>query len=60
MLRREEEFIRRQDGDGDGDAGGKEGEENQSGGGWITSKTTCRRDNCQGRKLKTEVSGGVS
>ena len=52
--------MHRQDGDGDGDTGGKEGEEDHSGGGWITSRTTCRRENCQGRRLKTEVNGGVS
>ena len=33
---------------------GKEGRENQSGCGWITSRKTCRR------KRKTEVNGGVS
>ena len=38
----------------------KEGEQDQSGGGWITSRTTCRRKNCQGRKLKTKFNGGVS
>ena len=32
---------------------GKEGEEDQSGGGWITSGTTCRKENYQERKLKT-------
>ena len=42
------------------DVPGKEGEEHQRGGGWITSRTTCRRENCQGRKLKTEFNGGVS
>ena len=39
---------------------GKEGEEDPSGVGWLTSGTTCRRENCQGRKLKTEFNGGVS
>ena len=47
--------IRGQESDGDGDAG-----ENRSGGGWITSKTTCRRENCQGRMRKTGLNGGVS
>ena len=28
---------------------GKEGEEDQRGGGWITPRTTCRRENCQAR-----------
>ena len=28
--------------------------------GWITSGTSCRRDNCQGRKRKTGLDGGVS
>ena len=32
----------------DGDVG-KEGEEDQSGGGWIASGTTCRRENFQRR-----------
>ena len=52
--------IRRQESDGDGGAGGKEGEEDQSGGGWIASGTTCPRENCPGRTLKTEIDGGVS
>ena len=39
---------------------GKEGEEDQSGGGWIASGTTCRRENCQGRTCKTGLNGGVS
>ena len=43
--RREEEYV---------------GEEDQIGGGWITSRMTCRRENCQGRKRKTEFNGGVS
>ena len=29
-------------------------------GGWITSRTTCQRENCQGRTHKTELNGGVS
>ena len=33
--------IRREESDGDGGAGLKEGEEDQSGGGWIASGTTC-------------------
>ena len=40
--------------------GKKEGEEDQSGGGWIASGTTCPRENCPGRTLKTELDGGVS
>ena len=39
---------------------GKEGEEDRNGGGWITSRTICRRDNCQRRKHKTMFNGGVS
>ena len=39
---------------------GKEGEEDQSGGGWITPGMTCRRTNCQGRKRKTGLNRGVS
>ena len=35
-------------------------EEDQSGGGWIPSGTTCRSENCQGRMRKTELNGGVS
>ena len=27
----------------------------RSGGGWLISETTCRRENCQGRKRKTEL-----
>ena len=36
-----------QQSDGDGGVGGKEGDEDQGGGGWITSGTTCRRDEVQ-------------
>ena len=32
---------------------GIEGEEDQSGGGWIASGMTCRRENCPGRTHKT-------
>ena len=39
---------------------GIEGEEDQSGGGWIASGTTCRRENCPGRTHKTGLDGGVS
>ena len=39
---------------------GNEGEEDQSGGGWIASGATCPRENCPGRTLKTELDGGVS
>ena len=39
---------------------GKEGEEDQSGGGWIASGTSCRRNNYQGRTHKTGLDGGVS
>ena len=39
---------------------GKRREEDQSGSGRITSRTNCRRENCQGRKRKTEFNGGVS
>ena len=28
--------------------------------GWIASGTTCRRENCQERKRKTDFNGGVS
>ena len=31
-----------------------------SGGGWIASGMTCRRGNCQGRRRKPELNGGVS
>ena len=34
--------------------------EDRSGGGWIASGTTCRRENCQGRTRKTGLNGGVS
>ena len=39
---------------------GAGGGEDRSGGGWITSRTTRRRDTCQGRKRKTGLNGGVS
>ena len=39
---------------------GKEGEEDQSGGGWIASGTTCRRGGCQRRTRKNGLDGGVS
>ena len=59
VLRREEEYV--------GkrvmvmEVPGKEGEEDQTGGGWKTSRTIYRRENyCQGRKRKTEFNGGVS
>ena len=38
---------------------GKEGEEDQSGGGWIASGTTCWRG-CQRRTRKTGLDEGVS
>ena len=59
VLRGEEEFIRRLESDGYADVGGKEGGDDQSGGGWITSRTTYRID-CQGRTPKIECNGGVS
>ena len=37
----------------------KEGEEDQSGIGWISSGTTCGRENCQGRTRKTGLDVGV-
>ena len=58
VLRREEEYV--------GkrvmvmDVRGKEGEGDQSGGDWTTSGTTCRRENCQWRRRKTGLNGGVS
>ena len=58
VLRREDEYV------GKRVVGwrcrGKEGEEDQSGGGWIASGTTCRKENCQGRTRKTGLDGGVS
>ena len=54
VLRREEEYV--------GKrmmvmrCRGKEGEEDQSGGGWIASGTTCQRENCQERIYATPVS----
>ena len=41
---------------------GKEGDEDQSGGGsgWIVSGTTCRRENYPERTRKTGLNGGVS
>ena len=55
VLRRR---IRGQECDGDG--GAEEGEEDYSVGGWITPRTTCRRDNGQGRKRTPGLNGGVS
>ena len=52
--------MRRQDSDGDGGCREKEGEEDQSGSGWIPSGTTCGRGNCQGRTRKTGLDVGVS
>ena len=54
ILRREEEYVGKSLGKRVMmmDVPGKEGEEDRSGSGWITSGTTCRRDNCQGRKRK--------
>ena len=58
VLRREDEYV--------GkrvmaiEVPGKEGEDDQSGGGWIASGTTCRRENYQGRTRKTGLNGGVS
>ena len=58
VLRREEEYV------GKRVMGwryrGNEGEEDQSGGGWIASGTTCRIGSCQGRTGKTGLDGGVS
>ena len=52
VLRREEEYV------------GKRvmamevpGKEDQSGGGWIPSETTCLRKNYQGRTRKTVLNG---
>ena len=58
VLRREDEYV--------GkrvmvmECRGKEGEEDQSGGGWIASGTTCRSENCPGRMRKNGLNGGVS
>ena len=59
VLRREEEYVGKRVMVMER-CRGKEGEEDQREGGWITSRMTCRRENCQGRKLKTESNGGVS
>ena len=47
VLRREEECIAKR-------VTGK-GEEHRSQCGWTTSGMTCRRENCKGRKRKTEL-----
>ena len=52
--------IRREESDGDWRCRGKEGEEDQSGGGWIAPGTTCQRGDCQRRTRKTGLDGGVS
>ena len=56
VLRREEEYEGKRV--MDLEVPGK-GEEDQSGGGWITSRKTCRRENCQGRKRKTEFNDSL-
>ena len=38
----------------------KKVQEDQIGGGWIASGTTCQKENCQGRTHKTGLNGGVS
>ena len=49
------------DSDEDGGAGLElEWKEDLSGGDWITSGTTCRRENCQGRMHKTELNVDIS
>ena len=58
VLRREDEYVGKKV--MAMEVPGKVGEEDQSGGGWIASGTTCRRDNCQGRTRKTGLNGGVS
>ena len=58
VLRREDEYVGKRV--MAMEVPGKEGEEDQSGGGWIASGTTCPRENCAGRTLKTELDGGVS
>ena len=57
VLRREDEYVGKRMAWG---CRGIEGEEDQSGGGWIASGTTCRRENCPGRTRKTGLNGGVS
>ena len=57
VLTREDEYVGKRV---VGMCRGKEGEEDQIGGGWIASGTTCRRENCQGRKGKTGLNGGGS
>ena len=58
VLRREDEYVGKRV--MAMEVPGKEGEEDQSGGGWIASGTTCRRENYQGRTRKTGLCGGVS
>ena len=58
VLRREEEYVGKRV--MAMEVPGKEGEEDQSGGGWIPSGTTCQRKNYQGRTHKTVLNGGVS
>ena len=52
--------MRRQESDGDGGAGEKKERKTKIGSGWITSGTTCRRENCQGRTRKTGLGVCVS
>ena len=56
VLRRDDEYVgKRVMGM---EVRGKEGEEDQSRSGWIASRTTCRRENCQGRARKTGHKSG--
>ena len=60
VLRREEEYVGKRV--MAMEVPEKEAEEDRSGCGWITSRTTCRKENCQGRKRNrhTEINGDVS
>ena len=58
VLRREDEYVGKRV--MAMEVPGKEGEKDQRRGGWIASRTTCRRDNCQGRTRKTGHNGGVT
>ena len=61
VLRREEEYVGKRVMVINGGAGEtKERKTDAEVGGWITPGTICRRENCQRRKRKTELIGGVS
>ena len=62
VSRREDEYVgkRVMGMEVPGEKKERKSQEDQSGGGWIASGTTCRRGGCQRRTRKTGLDGGVS